>query len=65
MKNSNDTIWNRTSDLPICSTAREDPAGEYKLQIYYFFDLSASQSWVVNATPRPLYIREGDTVPIV
>jgi len=21
MKNSNDTIWNRTSDLPICSTA--------------------------------------------
>ena len=20
MKNSNDTIWNRTSDLPICST---------------------------------------------
>ena len=23
MKNSNDTIWNRTSDLPICSTAPE------------------------------------------
>ena len=23
MKNSNDTIWNRTSDLPICSTSRE------------------------------------------
>jgi len=22
MKNSSDTIWNRTSDLPICSTAR-------------------------------------------
>ena len=22
MKNSNDTIWNRTSDLPICSTAQ-------------------------------------------
>jgi len=22
MKNSNDTIWNRTGDLPICSTAR-------------------------------------------
>ena len=22
MKNSNDTIWNRTSDLPICSTAK-------------------------------------------
>ena len=21
MKNANDTIWNRTSDLPICSTA--------------------------------------------
>ena len=21
MKNSNDTIWNRTSDLPICNTA--------------------------------------------
>jgi len=21
MKNSNDTIWNRTGDLPICSTA--------------------------------------------
>ena len=21
MKNSNDTIWNRTSDLPICSIA--------------------------------------------
>ena len=24
MKNSSDTIWNRTSDLPICSTVGED-----------------------------------------
>jgi hypothetical protein len=23
MKNSNDTIWNRTSDLPICSKVQE------------------------------------------
>jgi len=25
MKNSNDTIWNRSSDLPICSTATAVP----------------------------------------
>jgi hypothetical protein len=44
MKNSNDTIWNRTSDLPICSTVliykgrgkvhprtgHEGPEGEWK-----------------------------------
>jgi hypothetical protein len=42
MKNSNDTIWNRTSDLPICSTVPEplchhqrSPNGEY-IYIYIF-----------------------------
>ena len=30
-----------------------------------FFNLSARSGWVVNVTPRPLYPRERDTVPIV
>ena len=51
MKNSSDTIWNRTSDLPICSTA--------EVQLYILLNLSAKQEWAVNVTPRPLYLREG------
>jgi hypothetical protein len=32
---------------------------------YSFFNLGARWGWVVNATPRPLYSRERDPVPIV
>jgi hypothetical protein len=30
-----------------------------------FFNLGARWGWVVNATPRPLYSRERDPVPII
>jgi hypothetical protein len=33
--------------------------------MYSFFNPSAMSEWVVNATPRPLYPRERDTVPIL
>jgi hypothetical protein len=33
--------------------------------VYSFFNLGARWGWVVNATPRPLYARERDPVPIV
>jgi hypothetical protein len=32
---------------------------------YSFFNLGARWGWVVNVTPRPLYPRERDPVPIV
>jgi hypothetical protein len=30
-----------------------------------FFNLGARWGWVVNSTPRPLYPRERDRIPIV
>ena len=33
--------------------------------ILLFFNLSARFEWVVNAALRPLYLREGNPVPIV
>ena len=33
--------------------------------LYPFFNLGARWGWVVNATPRPLYPRERDPLPIV
>ena len=41
MKNSNDTIWNRTSDLPICSTAPQSLCyrGPHKLEWFYEISL--------------------------
>jgi len=33
--------------------------------LYCFFNLGTRWEWVVNATPRPLYPRERDLVPIV
>ena len=38
MKNSNDTIWNRTSDIPICSTAprpNAPPRSPVDLRMYW------------------------------
>jgi len=43
-------------------TGREGPEGE---QSSSFFKLGARWGWMVNATPRPLYSRERDPVPIV
>jgi len=36
-----------------------------EVQLYTFFNLGAMYGWVVNATSRPLYPRETDTLPIV
>ena len=33
--------------------------------LYSFFNLGAQWGWAVNATPRPLYPRERDPVPVV
>jgi hypothetical protein len=41
----------------------EDPDG--KVQLYSFFNLGIRWGWVVNATFRPLYLWERDTVTIV
>jgi hypothetical protein len=35
-----------------------------EVQLYSFFNLGGGWVWVVNATPRPLYSRERDPVPI-
>jgi hypothetical protein len=36
-----------------------------KLMVYSFSNLVARWGWVVNATPRLLYLREGNPAPIV
>jgi hypothetical protein len=36
-----------------------------KVYLYYFFNLGARWGWVVNATLRPLYLRERDGLPIL
>jgi hypothetical protein len=36
-----------------------------QVYLYSFFNLGTRWGWVVNATPRPLYPRERDPVPIV
>jgi hypothetical protein len=41
------------------------PRGGVKVQPYSFFNLGARWGRVVNATSRPLYPWEGDTVNIV
>ena len=35
-----------------------------QVYLYAFFNLSTRCGWVVNAMPRPLYLRERDPVPI-
>ena len=41
MKNSNDTIWNRTSDLPICSTAPWPLCHRGPRVVYYKYQISS------------------------
>jgi hypothetical protein len=36
------------------------PRGGVEVSLYSFFNLGARWGWVVNATPRPLYLRERD-----
>ena len=45
-------------------TGHEDIWG-VDVYLYSFFNLGATWGWVVNATPRPLYRRERDPVPIL
>ena len=47
-----------------CSRPRR-PRGGGEVQLYSFFNLGVRWGLVVNATPRPLYPRERDPVPIV
>jgi hypothetical protein len=44
--------------------ARKAQSG-VQVELYSFFNLGLRRGWVVNATPRPLYPREKDLVPIV
>jgi hypothetical protein len=39
--------------------------GRGGIALLFFFYLGARWEWVVNATPRPLYRRERDKIPIV
>ena len=41
------------------------PRRGVEVQLYTFFNLGTRWWWVVNATPRPLYPRERDAMPIV
>ena len=36
-----------------------------RVYLYSFFNLSARQRWMVNATPRSLYPRERNAISIV
>ena len=36
-----------------------------EVYLYCSFDFGARWGWVANATPRPLYPRERDPIPIV
>jgi hypothetical protein len=36
-----------------------------EISLYPFFNLASRRVWVVNATPRPLYVRETVPAPIV
>jgi hypothetical protein len=45
-------------------TGQEDPEGSRSIPLLFLY-LGAIEWWVVNATPRPLYSRERDSVPIV
>jgi hypothetical protein len=52
--------WSEGKFHPI--TSHEDSEWE---QLYSFFNLGARWECVVKTTPRPLYVREGDRVPIL
>ena len=41
------------------------PEGESRYLLFIFFNPDTRCGWVVNSTPRPLYPRERDTVPIL
>jgi hypothetical protein len=36
-----------------------------EVYLYFFFNLGAIWRWVINATRRPLYLRERDLLSIV
>jgi hypothetical protein len=36
-----------------------------EVQLFSFFNLGARWGWMVNTTPRPLYLGERDPVPTV
>ena len=47
-------------------TGHEDPEAEYRYSSTITLTSALDGGmWVVNATPRPLYPRETDSVPIV
>ena len=46
-------------------TGYEDPEGGVDIYLYSLLNLGARWVWMVSATPRPLYPRERETVPIV
>jgi hypothetical protein len=39
--------------------------GGAEVQFYSSFNLGKRRWWVINTTPRPLYPRESDQVPIL
>jgi hypothetical protein len=44
---------------------RERERERVQVQLYSFFNFGARLGWVDNVTPRPLYPREIDPVPIL
>jgi len=41
------------------------PTGRLEVYLYSFFNFDARKGCVVTATPLSLYLREGDSVPII
>jgi hypothetical protein len=41
------------------------PRGGLGAELHSFFNLGAGWGWLVNATPRQLYLQERDPVPMV
>jgi len=57
MKNSNDTIWNRTSDLPICSKTPEPLCYRGLTAIYIYIYIYI---YIIQQLPLPYaYILSG------
>jgi hypothetical protein len=53
-----------TKDKDLPKQAKKAQKG-VEVQLCSFFNLGARRGWVVNTTPRQLYPRERDPVPIV
>ena len=55
---------NNNNKLSLLTCHKGTEGGE-EVYVYSIFKLGNRLGWVINATPRPLYPREKDPVPIL